>query len=265
MFASPSMATFTQGLAAGDLCQTNTALHLTDDCYPGGKKRAEPGETGSGSGGPDSQGGPACADITMTCCTLPGHVQLEVTQDGNVPDWLVSFLISPNIYIVSCFLLPTSCLPPRLFSLTPTYMIPSPHQKPAKTKRNRIEETEREGKKRKKKKDKHKQRSQPPLTTLHPRHPKSPEPPSPTPSAPRRTTILDAFPTEAIPEPATEYPEAISGINSTCNAAMNDLLKCRSPVHGLGREERGGGEVTGQGPGEKTAKCNRTLLQNMVV
>ena len=200
MFASPSMATFTQGLAAGDLCQTNTALHLTDDCYPGGKKRAEPGETGSGSGGPDSQGGPACADITMTCCTLPGHVQLEVTQDGNVPDWLVSFLISPNIYIVSCFLLPTSCLPPRLFSLTPTYMIPSPHQKPAKTKRNRIEETEREGKNRKDKhKHKHKQRK---TTTAH-----TPSTHTPSTSPPKSSAPASPTPSEALDDNPRRLPD----------------------------------------------------------
>lgn len=85
------MATFMKGLAAEDLCQTHSALHITDDCQPLKMKSIEPGG-GSGSGGrPVWQGGPPCEPIAMTYCTMPGYVRLEVAQDDNVADWLVSF------------------------------------------------------------------------------------------------------------------------------------------------------------------------------
>lgn len=65
-------------------CQTNTSSWWDDDCTPENGKREE-------GSGPGSNPGSKCERFdTMTYCQVPASVQLEITEDNLVVDYMVS-------------------------------------------------------------------------------------------------------------------------------------------------------------------------------
>ena len=71
-------------------CQTNTSEWEDDDCEPGQEKR----DNGPG-GSPGSKPGTKCKRVvSMTYCQVPGIVQLEITENNEVTEYMVSMVIS---------------------------------------------------------------------------------------------------------------------------------------------------------------------------
>lgn len=69
-------------------CQTNTSEWEDDDCEPGEKK--EKRDSGP-SGSPGSEPGSKCMRVvSMTYCQVPGIVQLEITENNEVTEYMVS-------------------------------------------------------------------------------------------------------------------------------------------------------------------------------
>lgn len=63
-------------------CKTSTSTWEDDDCQPGEQKR---------DGGPGSIPGFKCEkSVTMTYCQVPYIVQLEITENNEVTEYMVS-------------------------------------------------------------------------------------------------------------------------------------------------------------------------------
>ena len=91
------LAAFLESMATNGTanCQTNTSEWEDDECEPGSQRKREEGPGGSGSS-PVSLPGFKCKRVvTMTYCQVPNIVQLEITEDNVVTEYMVSW--------VSCF------------------------------------------------------------------------------------------------------------------------------------------------------------------
>lgn len=86
------LAGFMENMAkeGGPNCETHTSTWEDDDCTPKQKKEKKRDE-GPGGGGP----GTKCEyNRTMTYCQVPKIVQLEITQDNQVTEFMVSGIAS---------------------------------------------------------------------------------------------------------------------------------------------------------------------------
>lgn len=72
-------------------CETNTSTWEDDDCTPEQKKEKKRDE----GSGPGSEPGSKCErSVTMTYCSVPTIVQVEITQDNRVTEFMVSGIAS---------------------------------------------------------------------------------------------------------------------------------------------------------------------------
>ena len=85
------LAAFLENMATNGTanCQTHTSEWEDDECEPGNEKR-ENGPGGSGTS-PGSLPGFRCKrTVTMTYCQVPSIVQLEITENNKVTEYMVS-------------------------------------------------------------------------------------------------------------------------------------------------------------------------------
>ena len=84
------LAAFLESMATNGTanCQTNTSEWEDDECEPGSERKRE---VGPGGTSPVSLPGTKCKRVvTMTYCQVPSTVQLEITQNNEVTEYMVS-------------------------------------------------------------------------------------------------------------------------------------------------------------------------------